>query len=105
MSRSVLVLGAIAFMFLVVATGVSIVIHNFGDNPGPIFVLVILGFVFIKALRIAASAPQGPPASGPSPETDARITRLEQRMTDMQEILLSIDERLVPPTPRVGVDA
>ena len=88
MPRSFMTFGGIAF--LVVACGITVHILDTGiDNPGPIVILTILAFVFLKVARTYNTAPAGMPD-----EASARFDRVEQRLADVQDIVISVDERL-----------
>jgi hypothetical protein len=88
MPHSFMTFGGIAFLF--VAVGITAHMLDTGiDNPGPIVILAILAFVFLKVARTYNTAQPGM-LDGAS----ARFDRVEQRLSDVQDIVISVDERL-----------
>ncbi len=90
MPRSFMTFGSIAFLFVAIGTTVHILDRGI-DNPGPIVILVLLAIVFIKIARMYRYS--APPSDVPD-EVNARFDRVEQRLSDVQDIIISVDERL-----------
>jgi hypothetical protein len=87
MSKPILILVAVVFVGLVAGLGEGIGRH--GINPFTIAVVaIILGSLtsIVKTLSKTQVAEV--------PETDQRLSELEKRITDMQDIIISIDDRL-----------
>tara|TARA_Y100000588_G_scaffold195036_2_gene209231 strand:- start:9006 stop:9299 length:294 start_codon:yes stop_codon:yes gene_type:complete len=79
--------GGIAFLIVTLGTMVHILDKGF-RTPGP--VVVLLAIVFIKVARIYRY-------EAPSSMTDgveARFDRVEQRLSGVQDIVISVDDRL-----------
>ena len=89
MQRTFMTSGGIAFLIFTLGTMVHILDKGF-RTPGPVVVLVLLAIVFIKVARIYRY-------EAPSSMTDgaeARFDRVEQRLSDVQDIVISVDDRL-----------
>ena len=88
MQRTFMTSGGIAFLIVTLGTMVHILDKGF-RTPGPV-VVVLLAIVFIKVARIYRY-------EAPSSMTDgaeARFDRVEQRLSDVQDIVISVDDRL-----------
>ncbi|MBK35497.1 MAG: hypothetical protein CME26_08205 [Gemmatimonadetes bacterium] len=87
MQRTFMTSGGIAFLIVTLGTMVHILDKGF-RTPGP--VVVLLAIVFIKVARIYRY-------EAPSSMTDgveARFDRVEQRLSGVQDIVISVDDRL-----------
>ena len=88
MQRTFMTSGGIAFLIFTLGTMVHILDKGF-RTPGPV-VVVLLAIVFIKVARISRY-------EAPSSMTDgaeARFDRVEQRLADVQDIVISVHDRL-----------
>ena len=88
MQRTFMTSGGIAFLIFTLGTMVDILDKGF-RTPGPV-VVALLAIVFIKVARIYRY-------EAPSSMTDgaeARFDRVEQRLSDVQDIVISVDDRL-----------
>ena len=86
MPRPLLVISGIAFLVIAVAAAVGIIVG--AKFPVPIIALIILVIVYVKVVRhyrTSLSAPH---------QDDDRAAGLEGCLTDLQDILIPVDERL-----------
>ena len=81
---------AIGFVGLIIAIGTGIGKHEF--HPGTIaFVAIVLGVY--SGIFKRASRGDGSPKETPI-NTDRRLSEMETRLTDLQDIVISIDDKL-----------
>lgn len=86
MPRPLLVISGIAFLVIAVAEAVGIIVG--AKFPVPIIALVILVIVYVKVVRHYGTSLSAPH------QDDDRVAGLEGCVTDLQDILISVDERL-----------
>lgn len=87
---------AIGFVGLIIAIANGIEQHGF--HPGTIaFVAVVLG-IYSGILKRVSRGDWSPKES--TTDTDRRLSALEARITDLQDIVISIDDKL----SRAGAD-
>lgn len=90
MSRPFQIALAIGFIGLIIAIGNGIERHGF--HVGTIgFAAVVLG-IYSGIIKRATRGEGALKAS--TAETDRRLSELESRLTDLQDIVISIDDRL-----------
>jgi uncharacterized membrane protein len=105
MNRPFQIALAIGFVGLIIAIGNGIEQHGF--HPGTIaFVAIVLG-VYSGIFKRASRGDGSPKET--TTDTDRRLSEMESRLTDLQDIVISIDDRLArqgvnkttqsPPTP------
>lgn len=88
MSRPFQIALAVGFVGLIIATGEGIQAHGF--NPGAIaFIAVVLGVYSCILKRVS----RGDWSPADTPEAENRLAELESRITDLQDIVISIDGR------------
>jgi len=91
---------AVGVSFIILAGGTIHYIHDKNFNFGGVVALALVALVMAGALRHMTRQPDTKSKGPSSDELTQRIVTLEKRLTDIQDIVISIDDRLSRPEVR-----
>jgi len=93
---------AVGISLIILASGTIHYVHDKNFSFGGVVALVAVALVMVSLVR-HVNKPQKQPSPGPSnEELSERMSALEKRLTDIQDIVISIDDRIGRPELRNG---
>lgn len=84
----------IAVALLLITAGVTEVWEDHGGTFGAVIGLILLGGIFLGLAYYAYQIKKLESGAGDTSDIDVRLQSLERRLSDIQDIVISIDDQL-----------